>query len=767
MTTGFHERTRLEGEDGDGLREGLTRQLKTSLLLPTRRTRQVTLCPPPFLLQHISDPAVAVRRKGPVRKRHPIRRLFASQSSFQTLTPISPDSRISGHRHRCPTMSRPNNVRGPNSALTEYLREKGVSAREIQAQAARRRAEAAAQAEQAAQATAEDQDGVQNDDDDDDDEGEPVAESSAAGARRRTTRSRRKVATDDGEGEDGDEDGDGDEYMPDARWSGSEGEAGARAEQVENSKKRRRSTTTVTVNLSYLGEGLDDSVTAEASASAGKRKPTKAQLKKLKEAAKKSKKGRKGDDDDLSDNSDLGFVLQRASIPIPGQIAFCAECNCRFTVTPYSRSGPNGEGLLCHLCGKKNAPVEVAARKKKLAGRAHKKSHARALLDRNTAGVKTLQELCVQLVAKHIDDVEALGSIGSYNMDKICQIISKNRSLTDHTIKLFLEPAEEVLRFYDCSKIQSNSLRQIGAFVPTLRRLDLRFCGRMTDDCLDYYATQLRQLESIEIYGAFNVTEECYIRFFQTVGKRLKGFGVGDTSRFQVAAMEALVDNCPDLEMLRLRTITHIDDECLRLLTGLPNLRVLEISQSDQDITDQPIIDILNTCGSALQELNLDGCALLTDAVLDAIHQSCGQLEILSLEELGLLTNEGLSKLFMDWSVNEGLKSLNLCRCVCLEASGLARVADHSGETLQRLNLNSCKELGEDAWGFLTGCHMKWLEEVDLSFIRSVTDTVVEDLLRVSPVLKDVNVWGCHKLTEAVQLREGLHLIGREADLVS
>ncbi|KAJ6263429.1 DNA repair protein rhp7 [Drechslerella dactyloides] len=655
--------------------------------------------------------------------------------------------------------------------------EKGINARDIQNRARQERRQAQLALEQQASADMERLSGENNNGEGDDVDGEneieEPAESSAAGARR-STRSRRAATTtkqhDEGEDEPMDDapDSDYEEEEFEARDEKAIKASSARA--AESGRKRRRSTTTITVNLSTLGVESDDDLEVAPTASSSKKKLAKSQLKKAKKAeAKKVKKARRDAGDEVSDDddSDYGNDAGLPAVLLPGQIAFCAECNCRFTVTPYSRPGPDDEGLLCNACGKKNAPVEAAARKKKQVTRTNKKSAARALLDGDSGGVKSLQELCIELVAKHIDDVEMLGNIGTYNMDKICQIISKNRSLNDHTMKLFLEPGNRTINLYDCYKIESDNLRLIAAVIPTLRRVQLKFCGRMRDDCLDYYGAQLKELEALELYGAFNVTEECYVRFFQTIGKRLKEFGVSDTSRFQLAAMEALVDNCPDLEVLRLRTLTNIDDQCIRLLTGLPNLRVLEISEPARDLTDQPIIDILNTCGSALKELNLDGCTQLTDAVLEAIHESCGRLETLSLQEVDLLTNKGLSLLFIDWSINCGLHELNVTRCINLESSGLIRIVDHSGHSLERLSINSCKLLGKETWDFISQFELKELEELDLSMVRTVTDEVVEKFLKISPQLRVVRAWGCHKLTEAVQLREGVHLVGREADILS
>lgn len=230
--------------------------------------------------------------------------------------------------------------------------------------------------------------------------------------------------------------------------------------KVVDTKKRKRP------SVNYVQQDTDSEFEDEVEEeeipvrTTRNRKPTKAQLKKKKEAERK--KMEEGDTSDFEDSL-------AANAPVPGQIAFCAECNCRFTVTAYSRASEDGDGLLCYPCGnkkKKNAPAQTTTRKKQTpAARANKKSHARALLDGDTSGIKSLQDMCIDVIAKHIDDVETLGHIGSHNLDKISQILCKNRRLNDQTIKLFFEPAEHVLRFYDCSS------KSIHTYIPHHRNL--------------------------------------------------------------------------------------------------------------------------------------------------------------------------------------------------------------------------------------------------------------------------------------------------------
>ena len=193
------------------------------------------------------------------------------------------------------------------------------------------------------------------------DEDEEVGESSASAARRK-----KKTSKDE----------DDDEEMPDVEEE---------EEAPVKTRRRRASRATTEVNLKVVGKRKRKSTTIEDTESEFEeieeedveeevvtvratrtRKPTKAQL-----AKQKAEEKRNMDEDDEFNPDNF---IDPAYRPAPGQIAFCADCECRFTVTPYSRSADDGEGLLCHPCGKKSAPVEKAARKKKQATRTNKKT---------------------------------------------------------------------------------------------------------------------------------------------------------------------------------------------------------------------------------------------------------------------------------------------------------------------------------------------------------------------------------------------------------
>lgn len=198
-------------------------------------------------------------------------------------------------------------------------------------------------------------------------------------------------------------------------------------------------------------------------------------------------------------------------------------------------------------------------------------------------------------------------------------------------------------------------------------------------------------------------------------------------------------------------------------------LEILQISNPGQDVTSEAIIDVLDSVGSGLKELDLSRCIGLTDKVLNAIHDCCPRLQILSIEDCELFTGAGLCSLFVDWTKNPGLSRVNFSRVINFSDDALASLLHHSGGTLEILNLNSCGKLtqeGLQAFLVKEGECMKRLEDIDLGFIREVDDMVIEGLAKRCANLRLVKVWGVPKMTQMVDVPRSVAVVGREADLL-
>jgi DNA repair protein RAD7 len=199
---------------------------------------------------------------------------------------------------------------------------------------------------------------------------------------------------------------------------------------------------------------------AESSAMAAERtrkrkrsqEETIAKIKKGK-AAKKSdkKKKKKGSDDDGSDFDDVMDMYKKAK-PLPGQLENCEVCSKRFTVTPYSKAGTDG-GLLCAKCGKEMAKEAKATIKesKPAVRKGRRKIESNRLDGLTFRGAKTLQQLCINTLAKHADDIEEFGDMPELILNKLSEIFSKKRAMKSNTFKLFLQPDLDVVSIHEAA----------------------------------------------------------------------------------------------------------------------------------------------------------------------------------------------------------------------------------------------------------------------------------------------------------------------------
>lgn len=367
-------------------------------------------------------------------------------------------------------------------------------------------------------------------------------------------------------------------------------------------------------------------------------------------------------------------------------------------------------------------------------------------------------------MAKHIDDVEAFGDLSTRDMDRICQIISRNRSLNSSTMRLFLESRLDKLTLYDCAKINADAFRSIAVFVPNLKHLSLHHAGCMSDEVLLHYAEKLTQLESFHLRGAFLISRTAYVNFFARIGPRLKSLTLSATARTNKAVIEAIVAHCPNIEHLNLSSLARFDDECLLLLQRCRALKSLDVSFSGGDLTDDAVVKVLDLIGSGLESLNLAGNFGLGTATTDAIHACCARLRSLDLSGCENLGNDDIVNLFTNWPKNKGLNELRLARIEDLTNNGLMAAVNHSGRTLEVLDINSCRMIDKEGlMEALDSC--KRLRSFDVAFVRAVDDSVVEKMQAVG--IKGLAVWGCTKVTEACRVEARVSLVGREADIAA
>ncbi|KAJ9476526.1 DNA repair protein RAD7 [Pseudozyma hubeiensis] len=641
------------------------------------------------------------------------------------------------------------NVRGPTSALTEFLRERGITARNTNRFRRRDQDEQdAAAAAAAANAS-----------------NSPVPASPAP-----ATRPRRPLAR-SGSSMNFEEDDETDEDLPEAATASAE-------TQPESSSSSGRQT-----RANGKRRAEPEQLAAEASSSS------------VGKGRKKAKKDEDDDDDDFNpkgkakkekgpapeDWEDSLGLPQASSSRVnhsyanrtPGSIAYCGACKMKFTITSYTKM--SDKGPLCHRCGPTYKGAGGVADAK--ANPAPKKKQARrkmGMQDGVRQSFPSLQSYCIEVVSRHIEDVEALGHIGFSNMDAISKSISKNRSLNPTTLQLFLSPSITTLSLYDCSKLNSESLQSIATFAPNLEHINLQLCGMLDNDAMDVWSKRLPKLKSVELYGPFLVRKEAWHRFFAAVGSRLESFKIRESPRFDLSCAEAMVTHCPNLRELGLAQIGPLDKTMLKPLESYgEQLTYLDISDPGvsapgippKSLEDDEVVSLLKAVGKNLTYLDASKNIDLTNRIVDeAILPHCHKLQTLRLIGLEQLEAKTVAAMFTEWSERHvpGIAHLHLDRMLKLDDSLMEPMLRHSGPDLVELSLNSVDGITDKGLEVLANArNLPKLELLDLSFVRAVDDDSLERICRNLDSLKRVSVFGCNRISDFLR-SDRVRIVGKE-----
>ncbi|KAJ2992187.1 hypothetical protein NUW58_g2254 [Xylaria curta] len=526
----------------------------------------------------------------------------------------------------------------------------------------------------------------------------------------------------------------------------------------------------------------DDVVSSSAAAAARrvrdqKRKKQEEAIAKIKKsrAYKKRKRADSESDDDLA----LALFNEKMT-PLPGQMSNCEICGKRFTVTPYSRAGPEG-GLVCSPCGRKIAKDEDANKKPKKkrgpapkGGAGRRKIQSRILDGTYDVGAKPLITLCIETLAKNIHLADDLGDLPPLIIDRIARLLSKTRLLDPHTLDLFLQPHHEDIKVYDAAKLKSDDFIKIFQLVPQLKRLKLRNAIQFTDAVMQYLMTRNIALESIYIHGANLLSEDVWTDFLTKKGSHLKGLQIYYTDRhFGNKAVGLLPSVCPNLKRLKICHNQQLSDEGIECIAKLNLLEHLSLQCIKKTTTDS-YINVIRNIGQNLQTFSIKKVSDVDDRLLDVIHENCTSLSKLRITESEFMTDAGFARLFRGWE-NKPLTFIDLQKCRHVDAAkprvnehmvglcsqGFEALMEHSGPGLRYLNVHACRNIPRETFEkvFASDKTYPELRHLEISFCEEVNDFVVGCIFRSCPKLKEVNVFGCMKVKD-VRVPRGKILVG-------
>lgn len=490
----------------------------------------------------------------------------------------------------------------------------------------------------------------------------------------------------------------------------------------------------------------------------------------------KRKKRLQGSDDE----NDLINELLKSSGPAPGQMENCEICSVRFTVTPYSRAGPDG-GLLCNPCGKEIQKEEGPAKKKKKAAASggavgrRRKTQSNLLDGTYVLGAKSLMSLCIETLAKNIELADDLGEMPPQIIDKIARMLSKKRLVDPNTVNLFLQPTAQDVSIYDGAKLSTDDLMRIFQMVPCVKNLKIRNAIHFKDEVMEYLLSRDKvELEGLYLHGANLLSAEMWKRYLTTKGKSLQRFQVYYTDRhFDDECMTALRTAAPELKRLKVYNNQQVSGDGIRELVHLKKLQYLSIHLHEHVHSDV-YVEVLHSIGAGLRTLSLRWMPKLDNTVLDAIHSNCHSLSKLRITDSEVMTDAGFARLFTNWR-NPGLTFIDLQKCrhvdsqkprenpddIGLCSEGFKALMAHSGKSLQKLNLHACRHISKQAFDEVFSLEKTYpeLKSLEISFCEDVNDFVVGSVFRSCPNLRELNVFGCMRVKNA-RVPRGKILVG-------
>lgn len=558
--------------------------------------------------------------------------------------------------------------------------------------------------------------------------------------------------------------------------------------------------------LEELDELEDDSPPPEPSKKKRKRGEEKKEQKPTKRTKKSKKKGSDYDSDDDFEDS-LGKEMYTKSRPAPGQFDNCEICEKRFTVTAYSKTGPEG-GLVCGPCGRELAKDEKTTApkaKKQSVGKGRRKTESNRLDGIVTGGAKSLQQMCIEKVADYHNDIEEFGDLPENVLERLSEIFSKRRVIDPRTLRLFLRPDLDTIAIPDAANLEVDDYKQIFAVVPNLKKLALNNAGQFKDEVMEYMTEKATKLIHLKMYGANLLTNELWKQFFEKQGHKLETLQLAWLdAAFDDDVVEVMVKQCTSLRRLKIKWCRRLVSyalvghqsykaNCLQTAASLRSLAELSQLQHlslhiSHSTPASDIAALVSSVGQGLQTLSLEGIPEADDEAIHAIRMTCPNLTKLRLTNLDSVTDAALGSLFgnnpEEPTVLPPLQFLDLNSArdvdnnnpdgpedvpIGLASESFKALMSHSGSKIERLHIPSCRHISNATmWEMFIGSGSKphhsdmlypTLKEINCSFVPGVDTSMVVGMFKSCPKLKKIVAFGCFHIEE-VKVPPGVALIG-------
>ena len=261
---------------------------------------------------------------------------------------------------------------------------------------------------------------------------------------------------------------------------------------------------------------------------------------------------------------------------------------------------------------------------------------------------------------------------------------------------------------------------------------------------IEFFTKMKTRLKHFKVSNTHRFTAPCLTSLLQNCGSTLETLGLSRVDTITNFREIPLYVNS-NLSNLALEHPFNeddvTDDMVIELVSKVGNLKEL----------------VLNGCSALTDSFIINGLCEYWDSPTNIT------LQTLELEELDQLENNGLPLLFEKIQfVN--LQHLSLKRSIDLnDKTLLALLKNNLTESLLTLNLNSLNNITSECFD-KQNLKFKKLQRLNTSFSKAINDTVLKNIISEVPTLRIMEVFGCSRVDDKFNVPANLVLVGRASD---
>lgn len=385
----------------------------------------------------------------------------------------------------------------------------------------------------------------------------------------------------------------------------------------------------------------------------------------------------------------------------------------------------------CHLLT--NASLSSMSRTKNIRVLSFENCH---LIDNN--GIRYLEEIAEKLEAVNFSGVVNLTDEGLAPLFRKCQ------RLTSVNVNNCSHVTHEVLHLLAVNNRRLGMLHASGTQIKD-SGMSL-ICSALSDKSMT--SMDVSMCRDISDYGAISIGESC---------PSLKFLNLNGLSRISDKGTRSICAKCWSLTTLTMEDVFLLDDDAFRF----------DLGYDGRIAADENMLKNLIT-------LNLRDCVNITDYGIQALSLRCRKIETMILRGCDKITNEALMHMTNPYEDNfpmcDSFKILDVSHCLGIDSKGVLDILPNCGileelrvsgmvsaddnfvhemcckcGTIQRLTMQKCVFISDAA--LCSIADFLWLEFMDISGCRRVTDDGLEVVTVACNGLFSLLLNGVHKIT--------------------